>query len=77
MSPGGEKRQGGIEIDRKKGIAKITLGEEVHELRLDDALGGELPVPPGGGGRNTSKAAEVARSDRERIDVERLTAKPK
>ena len=44
MSQIDEKREAAIEINVKEGIATIRLGEEVHELRLDDALRPTLRV---------------------------------
>jgi len=38
MSQDGEKRPAILEIHAEEGLAIIRLGEEVHELRLDDAL---------------------------------------
>lgn len=45
MSESVEKRPVIIGFNEETGVATIRLGEEVHELRVDDAIRSALQVP--------------------------------
>lgn len=66
MTQSDERRPVSIKIDPESGLATITLGEDVHVVPLDDALGEELRVPPGSGEGDPRKAETMAGSDGER-----------